>query len=337
MSLFSAQAAPRLVDSLAIAFSQAYQVARVRLASATSPVLRLLVQRDDAVFENKLQRREMAVLRGQRAEAPPHQRAEYSPHLRLEILQIKRLRGWNLAETAQRFVIHENTIRHWMQAAEGKGSSSLLTGSVVWNKIDDVVRHAVHELRRLCPEPEFGTRALARELVKAAIQISRSSVQRILREPPPEKPKVPAVKKPELRKPLGGVPDRLLAPTKINEVWHMDFVQVQVLWMTFYVAAILDGFSRKLLTFRVYRQTPRTRNALVLVRRTVQQHGKPSYMMTDNGCQFRQRFKEGIESKLGIKLVQGPVRSPHWNGKVERVFRTFRLWWCVVPHRLHHE
>jgi hypothetical protein len=36
----------RLVDSVAIVMSQAYQLARVRLASAASPILRLLVQRD---------------------------------------------------------------------------------------------------------------------------------------------------------------------------------------------------------------------------------------------------------------------------------------------------
>src|SRR5262249_50230058 len=39
----------KLVDSIAVILSGAYQSARTRLASAASPVLRLLVQRDQAI------------------------------------------------------------------------------------------------------------------------------------------------------------------------------------------------------------------------------------------------------------------------------------------------
>ena len=48
MPLLSSAAVLRLVDSMAIVLSQAYQLARARLASAASPIVRLLVQRDQA-------------------------------------------------------------------------------------------------------------------------------------------------------------------------------------------------------------------------------------------------------------------------------------------------
>ena len=48
MSLLSSAAVLRLVDSMAIVLAQAYQLARTRLASAASPILRLVVQRDGA-------------------------------------------------------------------------------------------------------------------------------------------------------------------------------------------------------------------------------------------------------------------------------------------------
>ena len=51
MSSLSSATVLRLVDSVAILLSQAYQLARARLASAGSPILRLLVQRDQAVSE----------------------------------------------------------------------------------------------------------------------------------------------------------------------------------------------------------------------------------------------------------------------------------------------
>ena len=48
MSLLSSAPVLRLVDSMAILMSQSYQLAQARLASAGSPVLRLLVQPDTA-------------------------------------------------------------------------------------------------------------------------------------------------------------------------------------------------------------------------------------------------------------------------------------------------
>ena len=57
MLLLSSTAVLRLVDSMAILLSQAYQLARARLASAGSPILRLLVQRDQETTEVDLLRK----------------------------------------------------------------------------------------------------------------------------------------------------------------------------------------------------------------------------------------------------------------------------------------
>ena len=161
LSLLSSVTVLRLVDSMAIVLAQAYQLARARLASAASPIMRLLVQRDQEATEGDLLRREVEIFRAQREGLPPHRRPDYRPEQRLAILQLRRLRGWSIRKTAEHFVLHRNTDRAWIRAAEGKGRPSLLDGAVVWNRIDDAVRWAVHELRRLFPEPEFGTRSVA--------------------------------------------------------------------------------------------------------------------------------------------------------------------------------
>jgi transposase InsO family protein len=92
-----------------------------------------------------------------------------------------------------------------------------------------------------------------------------------------------------------------------------------------HVAALLDGFSRKLLALRVYRDAPATRNMLALVRRSVRDFGSPRFLVTDHGTQFRRRFKEGLR-ECGTTLVKGRVRSCEFNGKVERFFKTLKLW-----------
>ncbi len=275
MSLLSSATVLRLVDSMAIILSQAYQLARARLA----------------------------------------------------ILQLRRLRGWSIKKTAKHFVLHRNTVRAWIKAAEGKGRPSLLHGAVVWNRIDDAVRWAVHELRRLCPEPEFGTRSIARQMLRASVQISRSTVQRVLREPRPGQPSRPA--RPAMALPMGKKPYHLLRPKWINRVWHIDLLSVQILWLRFSVAVILDGFSRRLLCLRVYNRTPRAREMAALVRRTAKTFGKPRFVITDHGTQFRRQFR-CVKKKTGIIAVQGRVRAPYLNGKLERAFRTFRIWWRLV-------
>jgi transposase InsO family protein len=327
MSLLSTAIVLGLVDSMAILLSQAYQLARARLASAGSPILRLLFQRDQEVTEGDLLRRELDIFRAQRESLPPHRRPDYRPEQRLAILQLRRLRGWSTKNTARHFVLHHNTVRAWIRAAEGKGRPSLLNGAVVWNRIDEAVRWATHELRRLCPEPEFGTRTIARQVLRASVQISRSTVQRVLREPKPVRPPPPA--RPAMVLPLGKKPHHLLTPKRVNRVWHLDLLSLQIRCFRFTVAAILDGFSRRLLCLRVYPRMPRARDMAALVRRVVKQFGKPRFVITDHGMQFRRQFRSAM-NKIGIIPVQARVRAPYLNGKIERAFRTFRVWWRLV-------
>ena len=311
------------VDAMAVVLAQAMQTARMRLASAASPLLRLMIQRDHAVTESAFLRRELDILRASRQSLAPHRRPDYPPEQRLAIIQLLRLRKWNVKTAAGRFVIHHNTLRAWIKALEGKGPNRLLDGAVVWNRMDDAVRWAAQEIRRLCPGPEFGTRTIARHLLRAGIQISRSTVQRLLREPEVKKP--PRKPRPLMEEPVGINPDRLLTPRKPNQVWHSDITQIRILWSTFFIAAVLDGFSRKLLVLKVYAGTPCARNMAALVRGAAAIHGRPRFLITDNGSQFRGRFGKALR-KCKIRHVRTRVRAPFLSGKIERFFRTFKLW-----------
>ena len=300
--------------------SEAYQLARCRLASAASPVLRLATQRDQIHVEMDLLRRELEILRGARGAVPPHKRPDYNPEQRLAILQLMRLRGWNGKFTAQRFVLQPNAVRAWIKAMDGRKPSCSLLADVPWNRIDDAVRWAIHELRQLCPESEFGTRTIARHLVRAGVQISRRTVQRVFRE---DKPSRPPYRRPPLVPAAGVEPYHLLNPTKVNQTWKIDITILHLLWRRFTIAALLDGFSRKLLDLRVYVGAANSRDMIRLVRAAIQAFGQPRFIITDHGCQFRKQFKQGVKPS---SVVKGQVRCPSFNGKVERLFRTIRQW-----------
>ncbi len=193
--------------------------------------------------------------------------------------------------------------------------------------MDDAVRWAVQELRLLCPEPEFGTRTMARHLLRAGIQISRSSVQRMLRELETKKP--PGKPRSAMEKPVGVKPHDLLMPKKPNHVWHSDITQIRVLWITFYLAAVLDGFSRKILMLRVYAKTPNSRNMAASVRGAVARNGGPKFIITDNGAQFRKQFGKAMRRQR-IGHVRSKVRAPFLNGRIERFFKSFKQWQRLV-------
>ncbi|MCL5770086.1 MAG: DDE-type integrase/transposase/recombinase [Planctomycetes bacterium] len=128
---------------------------------------------------------------------------------------------------------------------------------------------------------------------------------------------------------LSAQPHHLLKPKRPNPVWPMDLTRFRVLWVKSCIAAILDGFSRKLLALKVYRETPCARNTAALVRSAAAKHGQPKFLVTDHGPQFRKRFGQAMR-RQHIRHVQGRVRAPFLNGRLERVFKALKLWMCLV-------
>ena len=315
----------QLIDAIAIAIAQGYILARARLTAHPSPILRLAAVRDAIAWDAALLERELTVFRQERERIPAKRRSHYTPTHRLEILQIMRVRRWSAEDAASRFVLHPNTVRSWLKQLQTHGESSRLFTGPVWNRVHDAVRWTVHQLRYLCPEPECGTRTIARHIVRAAAQISRSSVQRILREECPKR----RYDKPALLPPEGTDPHHLLTPQTTNRVWQLDMMELRILWYRFTITALLDGFSRKLLRLNVLVGTPTTKDMLRLVRYAIKSFGQPRFIITDHGGQFRESFTAQLEH-IGITVVRGKVRQPSFNGKAERVFRTLRLWLRVT-------
>jgi len=230
------------VDAVSTLFMRGYLAARARAFGHPSPMVRVLAQRDHAYSDAVLLERELAIFRSQRQGRSPKTRAHYAPKERAEILQLMRLRGWSTTEAAAHFVVHPNTIRNWKRAVRDKFKAERVVGDPPWNKLQEGVRWLVHEIRTLCPERDFGTRTIARHIMRSGIQISRASVKRILEEQPPRSSRVANGQR--IRKPKTA-PEHILRPRKAHHVWHIDLTTVRVLWMRFEIAAIIDGYSTR--------------------------------------------------------------------------------------------
>ena len=237
-------------------------------------------------------------------------------------MQLAALRHWSAAQTADRFGLHANTIHSWKKTLLNKDRVDQLLGSPPWNRLHEGVRKTVHEIRKLCPEHNFGTRSIARQMVRAGIQISRASVRRILEEEFVE----PGRGKRQDPTPPTHHADHLLKPTRVHQVWHTDITEMRVLWKRFEIAAVLDGYSRKLLAIRSFSRRPNTNDMNLLIKDAVRRSdATPKFLISDHGSQFRRRFKEACERE-GIIHVKGKVRVWQLNAKIERFFRTLKSW-----------
>ena len=272
------------------------------------------------------QTRELEMLRRRLNRVPYGERPHYPPEDRFTILRMAWFNGWSTKDVAARFVVEVGTVQRWLRIWQGRRKSHGFFGKPAWNKLSDAVRDLIRDCRMQFSETDIGTRTITAQILKAGIALSRSSVQRILKEPPPKKPnRSDSSKK---RGETTGEPVKpyhILTPDKPNQTWHVDFTTIRILWIHFHIAAVLDGFSRKLLTVSVFSRAPRTNDILDVLKGAVRNFGAPRFLVTDHGPQFKKCFKAACKL-MRISHVQGRPYDPKFNGKIERLFRTFKLW-----------
>ncbi|MEQ8769620.1 MAG: DDE-type integrase/transposase/recombinase [Phycisphaerales bacterium] len=310
-----------VADTVATLLACSAVAARARLLTHASPLVRLMARRDALYHETTLLERELAVFRRQRQRRPAKQRPHYSPEERAEILQVMRLRNWSVKQAGQRFVVHPNTIRNWQNAVDDKLKSKRMLGAPPWNRLHGGVRWLVRELRHAFPEPEFGSRTIARHVLRAGIGISRTTVRRILEEEPTRGPR----SYPGQR--VTQAPKHVQHPTDPGRVWHLDMTTVRSAWRKIEIAAIVDGYSRRIVALKAFGRRSRTEDLADLVEDAANKSGGggPRFLVTDHGSQFRGRFRRAV-SRIGATHVRCQVHTWHLNAKVERVFCDLKPW-----------
>lgn len=113
-------------------------------------------------------------------------------------------------------------------------------------------------------------------------------------------------------------------PTKIHEHWHTDFSYIKVAGNFYYFAAVLDGFSRMILSWGLFCSMETwTVETVVQEAKELYPLAKPR-LITDNGSQFiSQDFKE-LTTLLEMEHTFISSGHPQSNGKLERFHRTLK-------------
>ena len=110
-----------------------------------------------------------------------------------------------------------------------------------------------------------------------------------------------------------------------NSLWQIDHSQQKI--KDKWVISIVDDCSRKSLAFAVTNSVT-TDIVINLIDKLIKIYGKPKQILTDNGSAYGLKSKHSkFDRKLkirGIEHIRGTVHSPTTQGKVERLFQTFK-------------
>lgn len=110
-----------------------------------------------------------------------------------------------------------------------------------------------------------------------------------------------------------------------NSLWQIDHSDQKI--KNKYVISVIDDCSRKSLAFLPVNRVT-TDVVIELIDSLIKIYGKPKQILTDNGSAYGLKSKHSRFDrkcrKRGIEHIRGAVHSPTTQGKVERLFQTFK-------------
>lgn len=179
--------------------------------------------------------------------------------------------------------------------------------------------------------PFFGSRQMARWLRRQGHAVSRKRVARLMR-----KMGLSAIyQKPNTSKPFPGhkIYPYLLKGMTIdapNQVWCADVCYIPMRRGFLYLVAIMDWYSRKVLSWRLS-NTLEADFCVAALREALARYGAPGIFNTDQGCQFTSIEFVEVLKETGVRISMDSKGRWMDNIMIERLWRSMK-YECVYLH-----
>jgi putative transposase len=119
-------------------------------------------------------------------------------------------------------------------------------------------------------------------------------------------------------------------PLKPHEHWHVDISYINISGTFYYLASLLDGYSRSIVHFEIHESMTEPQIEILIQRAREKFPGVNPRIISDNGPQFIARdFKHFIRI-CGMTHVKTSPYYPQSNGKLERFHKTLKSE-CIRP------
>src|SRR5476651_1806727 len=187
---------------------------------------------------------------------------------------------------------------------------------------DLALMRRIDELHLECPFA--GSRMLRDFLNREGVEIGRRHVATLMKRMGMEA----IYRRPNTSKPAPGnkIYPYLLRGLKVdrpNQVWAMDITYIPMARGFVYLAAVVDWFSRRVLSWRVS-ITMEVEFCLEAVEEALARHGKPEIFNTDQGSQFTSQDFTGLLLGNAIAISMDGRGAWRDNVFVERLWRSVK-------------
>lgn len=108
-----------------------------------------------------------------------------------------------------------------------------------------------------------------------------------------------------------------------NQVWSTDITYIKLPTGTVYLMAVIDWFSRKVLSWHVFNTMDAGQYAGVL-RETIEEYGCPAIFNTDQGSQFTSDVFVNVLLEYGIEISMDGCERALDNIRIERLWRSLK-------------
>jgi hypothetical protein len=210
------------------------------------------------------------------------------------------------------YEIHNRTLQRWMYNLDYNKNWNLKDKSTkpkaIHRKINSEIENRIISIRN---KTGYGPNKIS-----SYLDISESSIKRVLTKhkltnPPKRKKKRIKYIRWQRKHP--------------NSLWQIDHSDQKI--DDKYVISVIDDCSRKSLAFLPVNRVT-TEIVVKLIDDLTKIYGKPRQILTDNGSAYGLKSKHSkFDRKLrkrNIEHIRGAIHSPTTQGKVERLFQTFK-------------
>jgi len=172
--------------------------------------------------------------------------------------------------------------------------------------------------------PFYGVRKMANSMREQGYMVGKDRVRTLLRE----MGLTAVFPKPNLSKPH---PENRIYPyllrdldvMRSNQVWCADITYIRLAWGFAYLVAIVDWYSRCVLSWRLS-NTLEADFCVEALREAIEKHGIPDIFNTDQGTQFTSQNFIGVLTSHNISISMDGRGRCLDNIFVERLWRTIK-------------
>jgi transposase InsO family protein len=176
--------------------------------------------------------------------------------------------------------------------------------------------------------PCYGYRRVTAELKRRGITVNRKRVQRIMAQNGIQctirrKYRTTTNSKHNLVKYPNLIKD--LVPTRPDELWHSDITYIRLGTSFAYLAAIIDGFSRKVVGYALGLTLSSSLTIAALLDAVSSRNTDNLIHHSDQGFQYCSSEYVKILKNKDIKISMSGKANPYDNAKMESFFRTLKV------------